>query len=156
VRRISLALVAISLIAAACTGDTPDRDASGQIVEPSDASVFDLEVGDCFDDPTGAGQVIFEVPVVPCDDPHDNEVYHQYEMTESDFPGGDDVLETSTGRCLDRFQGFVGIAYQESELALSPITPTAESWAEGDRVVYCVLYSVDLSKLTGTMRNSGR
>ena len=44
----------------------------------------------------------------------------------------------------------------DSELDLFPITPTSESWAEGDRVVYCALYALDLSKLTGSMEGSRR
>src|SRR3990172_11626 len=59
-------------------------------------------------------------------------------------------------RCVGEFEGFVGLSYEQSDLDLFPITPTAESWAQGDRVVYCALYALDLSKLTGSMLGAAR
>lgn len=141
-RRSLLLLITLIGVLVACGDDT--------------SSVFALEVGDCFNDQEGAGDVVFDVPVVPCNEPHDNEIYYEFSMTDAVFPGDDATLESSAFRCLDEFQAFVGTEYLESDLDLFPITPTAASWEEGDRVVYCVLYAVDLSKLTGTMRGSGR
>ena len=75
-------------------------------------------------------------------------------MADAAYPGDDAALEAGAFRCLDEFAAFVGIDYLDSELDLFPITPTVESWAEGDRVVYCALYALDLSKLAGSMRSS--
>lgn len=155
-RRISALMLALVMVLAACGDDEPSRDSSGQIDQGGDASVFALQVGDCFNDEAGTGEVVFNVPVVPCDEPHDNEIYFEFSMTDAVFPGNDAAVESSALRCLDEFEPFVGKEYLESDLDLFPITPTAESWGEGDRVVYCVLYAVDLSKLTGTMRGSQR
>lgn len=155
-RRTLILVLLLALTAAACGDDEPARDASGAITESGDASVFALKVGDCFNDDAGAGEVVFDVPVVPCSEPHDNEIFFEFSMTDAVFPGNDATLESSALRCLEQFQPFVGSEYLDSELDIFPITPTAESWAEGDRVVYCALYAVDLSKLTGTMRGSGR
>ena len=80
----------------------------------------------------------------------------EFSMTDAVFPGNDATLESSALRCLEQFTPFVGSDFLESDLDLFPITPTAQSWDEGDRVVYCALYAVDLSKLTGSMRGSGR
>lgn len=154
-RSVSL-IIALVVVITACGDDAPARDASGDITESGDASVFELQVGDCFDDQTGSGDVVFDVPVVPCTEPHDNEIYFEFEMTDAVFPGNEATLESSALRCLDQFQPFVGSEYLESELDIFPITPTAQSWDEGDRLVYCVLYAVDLSKLTGSMRGTGR
>ena len=77
-------------------------------------------------------------------------------MTDASFPGDDAALEAGAFRCLDEFNAFVGIDYLDSELDLFPITPTSHSWGEGDRVVYCALYALDLSKLTGSMEGSRR
>ena len=100
--------------------------------------------------------VATEVPVVPCSEPHDNEIYFEYQMTDDTFPGNQAAVEAGAERCLEEFEPFVGTPYLDSELDLFPVTPTQQSWDEGDRTVYCVLYAVDLSKLTGSMRNSGR
>ena len=141
-RPIVLLMLVLGLIAVSCGDD--------------DTSVFDLGVGDCFNDEPGAGDEVTEVPVVPCSEPHDNEIYYEYQMTDAVFPGDEAAVESGGFRCLDEFEGFVGADYLDSELDLFPITPTAGSWAEGDRTVYCALYALDLSKLTGSMRGSGR
>jgi hypothetical protein len=144
------------LAVAACSSDEPSRDAAGNIDESGAASVFSLQVGDCFNDEAGAGDVITDVPVVPCDEPHDNEVFFEFAMTDAVFPGNDAAIESGALRCLEQFQPFVGSDYLESELEIFPITPTAQSWEDGDRIVYCVLYALDLSKLEGSMRGSNR
>jgi hypothetical protein len=154
--RLVAAIGILALVAVACGDDEPARDTTGAITETGDASVFALQVGDCFNDEASAGDVVSEVPVTPCSEPHDNEIYFEYSMTEASFPGDDQVLEISAQRCLEEFEGFVGIDYLDSELDLFPITPTRQSWAEGDRVVYCAVYALDLSKLEGSMAGSRR
>jgi hypothetical protein len=121
-------------------------------------SVFELGTGDCFDDTveTLSGQNATEVPLVDCELPHDNEIFFTYEMTDAVFPGTDAASESAGIRCVEEFETFVGRDFLESELDLFPITPTARSWGEGDRLVLCVLYALDLSKLEGTMEGSGR
>jgi len=149
-------VAALGLLASACDGDGPARDGSGNITETGSASVFELRVGDCFDDDTDPEDVVSEVPVRPCAEPHDNEIYFEYRMTESVFPGRDRILELTSERCLQEFEAFVGVPYPQSDLDLFPITPTSQSWDEGDRTVYCALYALDLSKLEGSMRDSRR
>ena len=139
--RLLIALLAVSTLTVACGGDT---------------SVFDLGVGDCFDDPTTATDEVSSVATVDCAGPHDNEIYYSYQTDLPVFPGRDAMLDSAGEECYTHFEAFVGKAYEESELELFPITPTAESWDDGDREVLCALYALDLSKLTGTMRGSAR
>lgn len=155
-RSLVVLLLILGLVASACGDNEPTRDEGGNISESGDASVFALGVGDCFNDDAGAGDVVTEVPVVPCSEPHDNEIYFEFSMTDAVFPGNDVAQEAAAERCIGEFLGFVGIGYLDSELEIFPITPTADSWSQGDRVVFCALYALDLSKLTGTMRGSGR
>ena len=154
--RILVSILAFALVTAACGDDGPARDTTGAFAESGSASVFALQVGDCFDDDPSGAPELTEVAAVPCGDRHDNEIYFEYSMNDAAFPGDNATLESAALRCLDEFAGFVGAAYLDSELDLFPITPTAESWADGDRVVYCALYAVDLSKLTNSMRGTGR
>jgi hypothetical protein len=121
-----------------------------------DTSVFNLEVGDCFNDDPAASETVSDVATVDCAEPHDNEIYFQFSMTESSFPGREATIESAGNRCLGEFDAFVGKSYETSDLEIFPITPTAESWEQGDRVVYCAIYALDLSKLTGTMRGANR
>ena len=77
-------------------------------------------------------------------------------MTDAAFPGREATTQSAAERCIAEFEGFVGLSYPESDLDIFPITPTLESWGEGDRVVFCALYALDLSKLTGSMRGANR
>ena len=139
--RALMTILALSLVVAACGGDK---------------SVFDLAVGDCFDDDPDAGDAVSSVATVDCGEPHDNEIYFEYSMTDAAFPGREATTQSAAERCIAEFEGFVGLSYQESDLDIFPITPTQESWGDGDRVVFCALYALDLSKLTGSMRGANR
>jgi hypothetical protein len=146
-------------IAIACI-DEIDLGAPGSTTAPAVVpsqmmSVFDLQVGDCFDD-QGIDAEQTEVPVVDCSLPHDNELYFEYAMTDAVFPGNDAAMDASFQQCTATFDAFVGLPYADSALDVFPITPTAESWAAGDRTVFCVLYNLDLAKMEGTMAGSRR
>ena len=146
-------------VAIACIGDldlgSTDSTPASTSTSAQMTSVFDLRVGDCFDDQSLDIEQT-EVPLVDCSQPHDNELYFEYAMTDPAFPGSDAVLGDSFQRCVTEFDAFVGFAYADSALDVYPITPTAESWTAGDRTVYCILYNVDLSKMEGSMAGSRR
>jgi hypothetical protein len=118
-------------------------------------SVFSLTVGTCFDDQDNGP--ISSVPEVDCAEPHDNEVFALIDYTATDeFPGTSQINDIGRQLCLEQFEAFVGIDYQDSALEVFPITPTEGSWADGDREIICALYNLDLSKLTGSMRGAAR
>ena len=155
--------VAFVLFVAACGDDSTSTTTTAPATTTTSAttgtriSVFDLKVGDCFNDPEDLTQAeVTAVPTVDCSEPHDNEIYFEYSMTDAVFPGDEEALDAASLVCLDEFDAFVGTANLDSELDLFPIAPTDESWAEGDRVVYCAIYALDLSKLEGSMRGSRR
>ena len=127
----------------------PERDETTQeIVEESQADVFALRVGDCMN--TVEEEVVSEVPVVPCGEPHDEEIYFDFTLDEGEFPGDDAVLEASESGCYAEFEPFVGLAYESSTLDFYAYRPTAESWAQGDRVVSCVIWD-PAGAVTGTL-----
>ena len=118
-------------------------------------NVFNLEVGTCFDDLDSDGGEISNVPIVDCADPHDNEVYHLFDMPGGDFPGSSAVEEQAIDGCLAAFEPYVGKGYDTSTLGLMWLNPTPHSWNEGDREIVCLLYDFNLVKLTGSMQGSG-
>lgn len=118
-------------------------------------NVFELAVGDCFDDSSGTDTELSDVPVVDCAEPHDNEVFFTFDMADGDFPGDDAILAEAESRCLPAFEDYVGLDYASSQLDIFPITPTEGSWSNGDREVICALYDLDLAKLEGSMQGSG-
>jgi hypothetical protein len=139
--------------------DDADRDASGDIVSGGDVGVAELEPGDCFDDPDDFDEVVYDVQAVPCSDPHDNEVFAVRSVSSAfpdGFPGEEALQDHAYLMCSGAvFDAFVGVSYLHSSLEVISLTPTAESWRDGDRDLACVLYRLDLGKLTGTARGSG-
>ncbi|WP_407360317.1 DUF2510 domain-containing protein [Microbacterium sp. LBN7] len=116
----------------------------------------DLAVGDCIPlveyDPE---EEIFEVPVVPCDQPHTDEVYFIYQLDDGDYPGDDAIYELAWDGCAAQFEGFVGLPYEESEFDIYNYTPTKASWSRmDDRTVHCIIYSYEdvTTSLRGTAR----
>jgi hypothetical protein len=155
--RVFLLLLLVTLLAAC--GGGPARDESGAVVEEGDESVFDLNVGDCFNDPEESEGLISDLTLLPCDQPHDNEVFALVNHPAGDgeaFPG-DEAMDTfAEEQCLSAFEQYVGLPYEESVFAYVPIKPTAETWADGDREVVCVLYDGQLEELEGSVRGSNR
>ena len=134
-----------------------DRDASGQIVSEGTLDAFSLRVGDCTNEPEASEDEEFAeiatVIAVPCDQPHDNEFYHVFDVVNrQEFSGDEAVYEEAFQGCYDQFETFIGLDYESSVLEIYPIYPSAGSWAEGDREVICGLYHIDFEKLTGSVK----
>jgi len=150
-------VLAAALLTAACGDDGPARDPEGNITDTGAASVFSFRTGDCFDDPASDAAEVEELSAVPCSQPHDNEIYHTFDMPDGEFPGAEAIFDVAYEECLgDVFTGYVGITFEESELDVFPVTPTETSWGAGDRTVYCAVFNLDLSKITGSVRGTGR
>lgn len=128
-----------------------------------DTAVFDLSVGDCVDDPIEAqSDDLVEVEAVedvPCDEPHEAEVYALVDLPGTDsavFPGEDSIAQQADQECLARFEEYVGTTYEQSTLAYSYYMPTAQSWDAGDREVACLVADYEGELITGSVRGSGR
>lgn len=126
--------------------------AGGVDLPASPGDVFEIGVGDCFDD--GSASEFRELPIVDCALPHDNEAYHVFSLDDGDFPG-DSAIDAAAGeRCLDEFAGFIGVPYEDSVIFASWLVPTEGSWAAGDREVICFVWHPD-RKVTGTLADAG-
>lgn len=135
-------------------------ETTGEITESSDADVFSLKVGDCFNQETSEETSeetteVSSVPTVPCAEPHDNEAYAASDMPDGDFPGDQAVSDAADTFCYDEFEKFVGMNYDESELDLRSLFPTDVSWAEGDQEILCFVFSPD-GPVTGTLAGAAR
>lgn len=147
----AVSLAGCSLLGATFGGDSTARDDDGRVVEQNDsADVFSIRVGDCLND-ASAGDEVTEVPLVPCSEPHDSEVYASIIMTGDTFPGNDVVVSEADDACFERFEEFVGIPYLDSIYDFSYYFPTEGSWANGDREILCVIYDPAGQKLTGSL-----
>jgi hypothetical protein len=90
-------------------------------------SVFDLQVGQCYNTPTETD--VDEVNVVDCAEPHQYEIYalpRHPAGPDDEYPGDDVINEFGDDECLgDTFEQYVGVSYESSELFAFV---TAETW----------------------------
>lgn len=133
----NLALLAFAVIAVACGGN-----------------VFELEVGQCFDDPDSFDEVA-NVEIVECAEPHDNEVYELFDLPDGDYPGDTTIEDNAVDGCLAAFDVYVGRDYASSSLDMRFLVPTPDTWGSGDREVVCVLYDLNGAQLTGSVQGTG-
>jgi len=120
------------------------------------AELLTLDVGTCFDDPDKSDLVAsWDVPVVDCATPHDNEVYGNEDLAGDEYPGSD--TDYWAGQvCLAAFEGYIGVPYSASIYEFSWFAPSNESWADGDREVICFVYDINLEKMTGSIKGVGQ
>lgn len=155
-RRLAAAVFAIIVVLGACSDDSPDRDAEGRITSSGDLSVFDLVVGDCvlFDSDIEAANST--LPVVPCDEPHQAEVYSLVDLEDLDqYPGERELSNRAELECVATFGDYVGVELADSTLFFTYMIPAVRSWQEdGDRTVVCMALGVG-GPLEGSMKGTG-
>lgn len=126
--------------------------------EPVETSVFDLEVGDCF---SAEGDSVESVMVVDCEQSHTYEAFFVFDHEagpDEEYPGDDAMLDYADEACQPPFEEFVGTDYESSIWYITSVTPSAETWADGDREIICTLDQQDADgeaiEVTGTAEGS--
>lgn len=143
-----IAIIAVSIVLNRTLDDVAEADAA----EPAGREIIAFTLGQCFNDGSEKGTV---GATVDCDQPHDNQVYHVFNVADAAaFPGDDVIGDEAENRCDAAFDRFVGVDYYESQYYSSSILPSAETWAAGDREVACFLYTLD-GPTTGSAQDSG-
>ena len=139
------------------TTETPT--AKGRTVQATD-----LQVGDCYNEPDPASATtnddgkrqVGSVEVVDCEVPHQHEVYNNYKITLSTFPDSSTMQSQIQTACYSSFEDYVGKSYDESQYEASTLTPTENSWAQGDRTITCTLVTKDNSLITGSLKGAAK
>ena len=123
-------------------------------------SAFDIKPGQCLLSPTDVKQEISSLQVVPCDKPHTQEAYAivKFDGTGSDagatYPSEATLAKFADGVCGQRYQSYVGIAYQDSSLFFTYLLPSARSWQEsGDRNIICFVTTTG-QQLTASVKDT--
>lgn len=116
--------------------------------------VNELEVGHCLPLVEWEKEV-YELPIIPCDRPHTDEVYLIFDAPDGDYPGDDELQTLATDRCDAAFEEFIGIPYADSEFDNYWFVPTEVSWKRmDDRAIQCIVISYD--EVTGTLEGAAR
>lgn len=134
----------------------PSRDASGEVTTGGSQSVTGLRVTDCISSAGPTDVEVSSLPVVPCSDPHEAEVFALITLTSAVSFSEPDVTREASERCLAAFSSYVGVDYWQSSLEISYLVPTEASWNAGDRGVACLLTTRNASQTTGSLRDSRR
>ena len=114
-------------------------------------SVYGFEVGDCFID-FDESETTFTA--VSCDEPHDAEVFIDFEYPEGPYPGDVELDAMAEELCFgDTFEDFVGRDYQSSSVFSLRSRPNEDTWVLGDRTINCVL--TDELVRTGSFAGTG-
>jgi hypothetical protein len=118
-------------------------------------SVLDLEVGQCISSSVD-GEQVSNVPVVDCAEPHSGEIYALPQLPDGEFPGDEGVTTSAQTLCADpEFQNFVGVPVTETALSVEFLLPSAETWADGDREIVCIVRD-GTADTTGSLRGAAR
>jgi hypothetical protein len=161
IRRATI-VVALFLVCGACSNGDDLSDAplpAASIADEGEAtSVFDLDIGQCYNTP--AATDVDEVNVVDCAEPHQYEIYALPQHPagpDEDYPGDEEISAFADEECLgDTFEDYVGVSYESSELLAFVLQPTEETWEEAsDREFVCAVYS-EAEELEGSVAGSER
>jgi hypothetical protein len=121
-----------------------------------DASVFHLAVGDCIVPPTTVQAQVSTVKVVSCHAVHTQEVFADIkDSAGSDYPGATALQSFANAGCLQRFEPYVGVAYEDSSLFYTYLLPSVRSWTQQDRTVVCIITTTG-QPLSASVRGSKR
>jgi Septum formation len=146
---LSLALTGCSALSGILGGGDAQRDDKGNVTEESTIDIFALKVGDCMPASDTNGE-ISDADVVPCSEPHADEVFFEFELADGDLPTEEEITAEVEAQCVPAFNDFVGFDYYESALDFWWLTPTEETWTQAnDRMVQCVIYEPDPADATG-------
>lgn len=134
---------------------TEDIDTAIDTAAANNVDVLDMRLGDCLYSPTGDGGTVSSLSVVPCDTPHEDEVYYVFALEDGPFPG-DDMDDIVWDVCTAEFERFIDIDWNKSDLEWWPLVPTQQSWNGGDRDVLCMAYALSGELITGSLAGAQR
>lgn len=154
-------LAATVMVGAGCgsdaSGDETTRDSAGQIVEGGTLDAFEIKVGDCLG--ASEGGDLKSIEGIPCERPHQSEVYYAYTLPEGDgtFPGTEVIQDAADQACATAFEGYVGVPIESSVYVIGTIAPSEDSWtAIRDREVLCTLTQGSSELTTGSAKGAKR
>jgi hypothetical protein len=104
----------------------------------------------------GVSQLPRTVLRVPCEEPHEHELYDLFELAAGPYPGDEQMRAFAIEHCSAEFQNYVGISPDESELDFFYVYPDRNFWEQGYREGGCSLFHGAGVHLTGSMQGSRR
>lgn len=132
--------------------------ATGRLDNDDSKRIDELAVADCLINLPGEGATVAQVTIVDCAKPHEAEVYFIGELDPTrtrSFPGDASVSLEVGNECLDRFEAFVGLAYNDSVLEAYYLQPNELGWKVSRGGYTCFVYEPGKSVI-GSLRDAAR
>jgi Domain of unknown function (DUF4190)/Septum formation len=139
---VGIAVIAIGLSVG------PQRSSSGQVTQPGVTSVYSLRTADCLQNP-GARLGIRTVRVVPCDQPHNAQVFAVFPVAGSGYPGTTALQRRAAVGCHARIAGSINRSLITNSMTLQYLYPESQSWAAGHQSITCLV--VDSANMTSSV-----
>lgn len=124
------------------------------LAAPTSTSVRKIGLGSCTGD-LGDGDIT-KVEEIPCGQPHWFEAFSTSSLPDGDYPGDGVVSDSAQSLCAKDFNTFVGMDFNESQLEMKFLVPSAQTWAAGDRVIVCFVGEDAGGQTTGSLRAADR
>ena len=100
------------------------------------------------------------VYVTDCATPHQGEIFHNLVLDPAPgatYPGDTPVSALADQICVDAFASYIGTDFESSRLNILYFYPSAETWADGDRTVVCIVYGSEPEELLrGSVAQTGQ
>jgi hypothetical protein len=118
------------------------------------SSPTELQMGDCFDLPTKAGETVKDVQHHPCTEAHTAEV-----ILLAKHPAAKGAKEPSESKLTSYLVDTCGAALTRyvkgdtDDLDYGMFYPTSEDWKDGDRGVTCYVTMLDASPMTASLKS---
>lgn len=158
--KFALVMVAGLLLTACSSGNNGGSDSTGDQTIPASnnapgvTELANLKVGDCVS-PTDKDLFVSDMAVIDCSEPHDMQFVGRFtfaEAEEVEYPGFLAIQQDAYQQCQAVFEQFTSVAFFESHYDINTITPSASTWADGDRDAICLIVNVDGAPLVATAK----
>jgi hypothetical protein len=137
---------------ASSAGNSP---ATTQASTPASVNVFSLPVGTCFDNPSGNLFSINSVTPISCSTAHNAQVFGQFNVKGTSFPGTAAMERRADNGCNARISGHLDQPKVTSTMSLHFIFPRQLAWDSGQRRISCLFMDASRDLTSSLLARSG-
>lgn len=111
-----------------------------------------LVVGQCILVPINSQ--VNSVATTDCTEEHTGEVYSISPIDGESLPSRDELEELVDDTCYSTFEAYVGSSPEDTSLDYTAMSPTADTWAKGDRTIVCIAVPTETDTLSRSVKDS--
>jgi hypothetical protein len=118
-----------------------NRDSSGNINKQGNLDAFSIKVNDCYEKPTDALTGFSSVKAIPCDQPHNAQVFFSFTFPNatSTAPTDDQLKSTVDPQCTTAAGTKVDQNKAPQNAMMNYLVPDDTAWGQGHHEILCVI-----------------